>query len=394
MPDKKVNLTLAYDGTGDGSTGKPYKGPAGLQKALSACSAGDVLLIYGTAFNSKLRTIAYDNLAGGTFSANQTIVNLTNTGTAIIFSDNGSNSMIVEVLTGTFQDNDTFNAGNGVSADVNGIPVMNGVDITVTGTANAPVTLIGCDNNFNPSENTPFVIDGETVSNTFNIAGTIQYLNFINMKITRTKSGTNYGMHIKSGSGTRFFFKNVAFVAIPYISIGNITNSFFYQCSFRSGGQTSMTSQGSHFRNCEFVGNATYGIQAVSNTFENCVFAKNNYGIYASGSLQNSFLNCVFDGNTTRGMLFAGASSAIVDKCEFTNNTGAAIEIPSGTVLYEGTNNYYNNGNNNTIISAGGLIQFGQRSAADPLYVDRDANHYNKLLISPNKNIRTRIGAV
>lgn len=69
-------------------------------------------------------TVPYDNLAGGTFGVGDTLTNTTQSGSAIVVVDNGADEARVVIVSGEFEDNDSFNNGSGVSADVDGIPVL------------------------------------------------------------------------------------------------------------------------------------------------------------------------------------------------------------------------------------------------------------------------------
>ena len=69
--------------------------------------------------NKGLGIIVYDNLAGGTFSAGDTITGVTSGAVCKVISDNGTTTMVVGAVTGTFQDGEQI--GNGaVTADVDG----------------------------------------------------------------------------------------------------------------------------------------------------------------------------------------------------------------------------------------------------------------------------------
>jgi len=70
--------------------------------------------------NKGLGTLVYDNLAGGTFSAGDTITGATSGAVCKVISDNGTTTMVIGAATGTFQDNEQIGNGGGVTADVNG----------------------------------------------------------------------------------------------------------------------------------------------------------------------------------------------------------------------------------------------------------------------------------
>lgn len=70
--------------------------------------------------NKGLGTLVYDNLAGGNFGVGDTITGATSGAVGKLITDNGSTSMTLGAVSGTFQDNEQIGNGAGVTADVNG----------------------------------------------------------------------------------------------------------------------------------------------------------------------------------------------------------------------------------------------------------------------------------
>ena len=70
--------------------------------------------------NKGLATLVYDNLAGGNFGVGDTITGATSGATGKLITDNGTTTMTLGAVSGTFQDNEQIGNGAGVTADVNG----------------------------------------------------------------------------------------------------------------------------------------------------------------------------------------------------------------------------------------------------------------------------------
>lgn len=68
-------------------------------------------------------TIGYTGLSGGTFSIGDNLNNTTQFGVGLVLSDNGSDEMTAIITEGVFEDTDSFDNGDGVSASVDGVPV-------------------------------------------------------------------------------------------------------------------------------------------------------------------------------------------------------------------------------------------------------------------------------
>jgi uncharacterized phage protein gp47/JayE len=66
--------------------------------------------------------LSYDNLIGGNFSEGDTLINTTDAGEGLVLSDNGTDTMTIIILSGSFADDNSIENTTGVTAKVNGTP--------------------------------------------------------------------------------------------------------------------------------------------------------------------------------------------------------------------------------------------------------------------------------
>lgn len=70
----------------------------------------------GFNLNPANQTISYSGLTGGTFNPGDVITDFTTSFTAVVVTDNGTNSMVVKAISGLLGSGNTFDNGSGVSA--------------------------------------------------------------------------------------------------------------------------------------------------------------------------------------------------------------------------------------------------------------------------------------
>lgn len=89
--------------------------------------------------------ILYDNLAVDVFLFDETITDAVTGSTAVVVSDNGTDTLIVKNVNSSFGDNNEIEgATSGATADVNGDPFYSPIDLS--GIGNARVVFLASDN--------------------------------------------------------------------------------------------------------------------------------------------------------------------------------------------------------------------------------------------------------
>ncbi len=376
-----VDLAKAYDhsDTGLDHTGNEWGGAVGLQRALDTAAAGDTVYIKGEADLRKLQVITYDNLAGGTFSAGDTVTESGSSAwSATVYEDNGSTEMTVEVVSGSPANNDSFDNGSGVSADVNGTPAKPGVvQDTNTGTPANRIEFTGVASDWSTGRGSSYqaTLDAHSEA-TYCVAANDANAYCLYENLTLKNAASNNWN--SGGLASHAVFRYCISEAAGAYGFRGGGSQVFDHCIARNNASTGFYAPILMlFSFCEAYGNGGDGFFGMTGNFAYGCLSYNNSDNGFELTTGTAAFNCVVDGNTGDGICIrsGGIDPHLVLGCRITNNaTGVNIEttrdlaLADYNVLYGNTTPYSGFGiwgdNNNT-------------SPADDGYVDQANQDYN-----------------
>ena len=283
MADKYVDLNTGEGfSTGDaGTSGDPFVGCYGMQKALDTVAAGETIFVTGTANLNKLVTLTVGADKTGTWVVGDAVRNNTGSGNhwTGVLCERTSSTMLIELDTGdygtvtTSEGIENTTRSDTVTCSAKMCPGM--VVDTTDGTVYLPVNIIGCNNSTSWIPGTLAVFDGVNTSHiNYAINSTkIQYsLSFIEIK--------NCGSH----------------------GVYHVINAWkFLQCSIHNNAGNGVYSfwggYSSVFENCKIYSNSLDGIRtgAYSHILFSKIYSNGNSGVMFDGAYGIVFGNTCYN---------------------------------------------------------------------------------------------------
>lgn len=393
--------------TGDAgtSTGDPFVGPYGLQKAIDNATAGEIVAIKGTGHLKRYCTITVDVDKSGTWAAGDSIENYTDNGGSLgadfvatlceitatlltfeIVTSGDKGYSDIDITHGVYNITQTDSIG-GANCTAKACPGYT-FDTNSGTIGSGHIKFVGVDSSWEEGDGTSYLatIDGDSVStNNFNLPGNIARIWFLRLFITDAA-----GMGIKSttaySDSWRFDYVVCRSNGTVGVDATYLSNATYCLCDFSSNTTFGVVRPAlSTLLFCKIMNNGSSGIEtAYSSTICATLIAKNaDHGIHIyAANVSNRILNCIIDGNTNNGVLIfstGSVSNVVIVGNRITNNGAYGLNFDGVTnddSEWEDWNVFYNN----TSGARNGLRANGPNSNYSPGsdgYIDQSSGDYN-----------------
>ena len=344
MADKYCNPNTGegFAPTQAGTSGDPFLGAYGIQKAIDNVAAGESIFIDGTNTVDMRKLVTLTGVGDdktGSWVVGDSLRNDDGDGDnwVGVLCEITAATILVELSTGVYSDVDTADGiENTTQADTttfSGKSLPGIVDDRAVGGSNTTVKIIGTNSSWTPG--TLVVLDGGAtpdIVSVWTLASNYRIYKYL--KGYRT-TGSVFGY---SGSPIYHIYDHCVFEgSTGGVGINcNGTRKWFHHCVFKNNNSHGVTipTGDNKFYFCRFSGNGADGCYSNYNTnlFVGCAFVNNtDDGLQLdSNAYIANIINCVFANNGGDG-LYLATTLTTIRGCRFVKNTGYGIQLSSAS---------------------------------------------------------------